>query len=63
MRALTKTEIMMIGSVVGSSIGSLNACLRQLGLPILLIAHRPETIVTADRVIELAAGRIRSLKT
>ncbi|MBI6183715.1 hypothetical protein JEQ07_25445 [Serratia proteamaculans] len=54
---------MMIGSVVGSSIGSLNACLRQLGLPILLIAHRPETIVTADRVIELAAGRIRSLKT
>lgn len=37
--------------------------LRQLGLPILLIAHRPETIATADRVIELAAGRIRSLKT
>lgn len=37
--------------------------LRQLGLPILLIAHRPETIATADRVIELAAGRIRSLET
>ncbi|CAI0872724.1 RTX-I toxin determinant B [Serratia proteamaculans] len=37
--------------------------LRQLGLPILLIAHRPETIATADRVIELAAGCIRSLKT
>lgn len=37
--------------------------LRQLGLPILLIAHRPETIATADRVIELVAGRIRSLKT
>jgi ATP-binding cassette subfamily B protein RaxB len=35
--------------------------LRQLGLPILLIAHRPETIATADRVIELAAGRIRTL--
>ncbi|CAI0865298.1 RTX-I toxin determinant B [Serratia quinivorans] len=35
--------------------------LRQLGLPILLIAHRPETIATADRVIELAEGRIRTL--
>jgi ATP-binding cassette subfamily B protein RaxB len=32
--------------------------LRQLGLPILLIAHRPETIASADRVIELDRGRI-----
>ncbi|MFN2992202.1 peptidase domain-containing ABC transporter [Serratia plymuthica] len=35
--------------------------LRQLGLPILLIAHRPETIASADRVIELTAGRLRTL--
>ncbi|CAI2416311.1 RTX-I toxin determinant B [Serratia ficaria] len=35
-----------------------SAALRQLGLPILLIAHRPETIASADRVIELRAGRI-----
>ncbi|MDW5499262.1 peptidase domain-containing ABC transporter [Pseudomonas lundensis] len=35
--------------------------LRQLGLPILLIAHRPETIASADRVIELAAGQMRHL--
>ena len=33
--------------------------LRQLGLPILLIAHRPETIASADRVIELVDGKIR----
>lgn len=32
--------------------------LRQLGLPILLIAHRPETIASADRVVELRDGRI-----
>ncbi len=32
--------------------------LRQLGLPVLLIAHRPETIASADRVIELVSGKI-----
>ncbi|MNV93900.1 Toxin RTX-I translocation ATP-binding protein [compost metagenome] len=36
--------------------------LRQLGLPILLIAHRPETIASADRVVELAAGRLHRRK-
>ena len=30
--------------------------LRQLGLPVLLIAHRPETIDSADRVLYLADG-------
>ncbi len=32
--------------------------LRTLGIPILLIAHRPETIASADRALELAGGRI-----
>lgn len=36
--------------------------LRQLGLPILLIAHRPETIASADRVVELADGRLHRRK-
>lgn len=30
--------------------------LRKLGLPVLLIAHRPETIASADRVLYLAEG-------
>lgn len=30
--------------------------LRQLGLPVLLIAHRPETIASADRVLYLTDG-------
>lgn len=30
--------------------------LRRLGLPILLIAHRPETIASADRVLQLENG-------
>lgn len=30
--------------------------LRQLGLPVLLIAHHPETIASADRVLNLAEG-------
>ena len=32
--------------------------LRRLGIPILLIAHRPETIASADRVLLLSGGRI-----
>jgi len=36
----------------------INQTLRQLGLPILMIAHRPETIALADRVIELPAGPV-----
>ncbi len=32
--------------------------LRKLGLPILLIAHRPETIASADRVLELTEGGV-----
>ena len=32
--------------------------LRQLGLPVLLIAHRPETIASADRVLYLADGHL-----
>jgi ATP-binding cassette, subfamily B, bacterial CvaB/MchF/RaxB len=34
------------------------AGLRESGLPILLVAHRPETIAFADRVVELANGRL-----
>ncbi|WP_261373717.1 peptidase domain-containing ABC transporter [Yersinia mollaretii] len=36
--------------------------LRQLGLAILLIAHRPETIASADRVVELALGQLVILR-
>ncbi|HDW3273943.1 peptidase domain-containing ABC transporter (plasmid) [Enterobacter mori] len=36
--------------------------LRQLGLPVLLIAHRPETIASADRVLYLADGYLTDLK-
>jgi len=36
--------------------------LRQLGLPVLLIAHRPETIASADRVVYLEEGNFRELK-
>ena len=35
--------------------------LRQLGLPILLIAHRPETIASADRVLYLENGSLTEL--
>jgi ATP-binding cassette subfamily B protein RaxB len=35
--------------------------LRSLGLPILLIAHRPETIASADRVVELSNGVLREV--
>jgi ATP-binding cassette subfamily B protein RaxB len=34
--------------------------LRQLGLPVLLIAHRPETIASADRILYLSDGNLRS---
>ena len=36
--------------------------LRLLGLPVLLIAHRPETIASADRVLYLADGDFTELK-
>lgn len=36
--------------------------LRQLGLPVLLIAHRPETIASADRVLYLADGHFTELQ-
>lgn len=36
--------------------------LRLLGLPVLLIAHRPETIASADRVLYLADGDFKELK-
>lgn len=36
--------------------------LRQLGLPVLLIAHRPETIASADRVLYMADGCLKELK-
>jgi len=36
--------------------------LRQLGLPVLLIAHRRETIASADRVLYLADGYLTELK-
>ncbi|MCK7301408.1 MULTISPECIES: peptidase domain-containing ABC transporter [Enterobacter cloacae complex] len=35
--------------------------LRQLGLPVLLIAHRPETIASADRILYLSDGNLREL--
>ena len=36
--------------------------LRQQGLPVLLIAHRPETIASADRVLCLSGGRFTALE-
>lgn len=36
--------------------------LRQLGLPVLLIAHRPETIASADRVLYLSDGFFTEMK-
>ncbi|MBH2847074.1 peptidase domain-containing ABC transporter [Serratia marcescens] len=36
--------------------------LRELGLPVLLIAHRPETIASADRVLYLADGYFTELE-
>ena len=36
--------------------------LRQLGLPVLLIAHRPETIASADRVLYLSDGSFTEMK-
>lgn len=35
--------------------------LRQLGLPVLLIAHRPETIASADRVLYLENGNLTEI--
>lgn len=37
--------------------------LRKLGLPVLLIAHRPETIASADRVLYLEDGYCTELKS
>ncbi|VTN08989.1 RTX-I toxin determinant B [Raoultella terrigena] len=37
--------------------------LRLLGLPVLLVAHRPETIASADRVVYLADGDFTELKS
>ncbi|EOM8155193.1 ATP-binding cassette domain-containing protein, partial [Escherichia coli] len=36
--------------------------LRQLGIPVLLIAHRPETIASADRVLYLRDGHFSEIK-
>lgn len=36
--------------------------LRQLGLPVLLVAHRPETIASADRVLYMDDGYFTELK-
>ncbi|KPC52554.1 peptidase domain-containing ABC transporter [Amantichitinum ursilacus] len=36
----------------------INQMLRDLGVAILLIAHRPETIASADRVLQLEHGRL-----
>lgn len=40
---------------------TISKTIRELGLPVLLIAHRPETIASADRVIELVNGVAREL--
>ncbi|NHQ85779.1 peptidase domain-containing ABC transporter [Iodobacter sp. HSC-16F04] len=38
----------------------INKTLRDLGISALVIAHRPETIASADRVLELERGQIKS---
>ncbi|WP_423775729.1 ATP-binding cassette domain-containing protein [Citrobacter freundii] len=35
--------------------------LRQIGLPILLIAHRPETLASADRVLLMEQGTLTAV--
>lgn len=32
--------------------------LRQTGIPVLLIAHRPETLASADRILQLDNGKL-----
>ncbi|MBJ6911515.1 ATP-binding cassette domain-containing protein, partial [Vibrio cholerae] len=36
--------------------------IRKLGLPVIQIAHRPETIATADRIIDLGVHRQGNLR-
>jgi ATP-binding cassette, subfamily B, bacterial CvaB/MchF/RaxB len=67
-RALYKQPYLLILDEATSHLDVLNearvaATLRQLGLPILLIAHRPETVASADRVLELNGGQIVPLQT
>ncbi|MBB5189477.1 ATP-binding cassette subfamily B protein RaxB [Silvimonas terrae] len=38
--------------------GRISQTIRKLGIPVLFIAHRPETIASADRVLELVNGRL-----
>jgi ATP-binding cassette, subfamily B, bacterial CvaB/MchF/RaxB len=43
---------------------SVNAAIRALGITCVIVAHRPETIASADRVIALEGGRLgRDLKS
>ncbi|MGL4724082.1 MAG: peptidase domain-containing ABC transporter [Scandinavium sp.] len=37
--------------------------LRQTGIPVLLIAHRPETLASADRVFHMENGQLRLIHT
>jgi ATP-binding cassette subfamily B protein RaxB len=39
---------------------SVNEAVRAMALTRVIVAHRPETIATADRVVALAAGRVES---
>ena len=62
-RALYKKPQMLIMDEATSQldVGNeiiISQALRELGVSILLIAHRPETIASADRVIELNSGKL-----
>ncbi|MDA5543822.1 peptidase domain-containing ABC transporter [Yersinia rochesterensis] len=66
-RALYKTPELLILDEATSHLDVENERLvsqnlRQLNLPILLLAHRTETIASADRVLELALGRLTILR-
>lgn len=41
---------------------TISQTLRQIGLPILLIAHRPETLSSADRVLLMENGKLKQIR-
>lgn len=62
-RALYKQPKLLLLDEATSHLDTINEArvshtLRNLGIPILLIAHRPETIASADRALELINGQI-----
>lgn len=65
-RALYKSPRLLILDEATSHLDThsetrVNQTLRQLKLPVLMIAHRPETIAAADRALQIADGTLTAL--